>query len=321
MEIDVSIIIPTYKRSEMIGRAINSVLHQTYKNIEVIVVDDNDEDSEYRKITEEKVKQYLNLPNFTYLKHNKNKNGAVARNTGIKKAKGKYIGFLDDDDEFLKEKIEMQVNALKNTDDKIGAVYCGYNVLRGNKIISQITLNDKGDLFEKLLLMNWGTGSGSNVLFKRSVFESIGLFDEELTRHQDWDILLRMFYKFEIIDIPQIGLNIYKDSRINIPNADKFVEIEKYFIGKFYDRIKTLPEYIENEILQKHCLELCTAYLKNKNYKEAKKYYKIADKYKKIDNKNKVIMMLVVIFVNLPFKEFLLVWCGKIIDKFRIVKF
>ena len=295
MEIDVSIIIPTYKRSEMIGRAINSVLHQTYKNIEVIVVDDNDEDSEYRKITEEKVKQYLNLPNFTYLKHNKNKNGAVARNTGIKKAKGKYIGFLDDDDEFLKEKIEMQVNALKNTDDKIGAVYCGYNVLRGNKIISQITLNDKGDLFEKLLLMNWGTGSGSNVLFKRSVFESIGLFDEELTRH--------------------------KDSRINIPNADKFVEIKKYFIGKFYDRIKTLPEYIENEILQKHCLELCTAYLKNKNYKEAKKYYKIADKYKKIDNKNKVIMMLVVIFVNLPFKEFLLVWCGKIIDKFRIVKF
>ena len=295
MEIDVSIIIPTYKRSEMIGRAINSVLHQTYKNIEVIVVDDNDEDSEYRKITEEKVKQYLNLPNFTYLKHNKNKNGAVARNTGIKKAKGKYIGFLDDDDEFLKEKIEMQVNALKNTDDKIGAVYCGYNVLRGNKIISQITLNDKGDLFEKLLLMNWGTGSGSNVLFKRSVFESIGLFDEELTRHQD--------------------------SRINIPNADKFVEIKKYFIGKFYDRIKTLPEYIENEILQKHCLELCTAYLKNKNYKEAKKYYKIADKYKKIDNKNKVIMMLVVIFVNLPFKEFLLVWCGKIIDKFRIVKF
>ena len=100
-----SIIIPTYKRSENIEKAINSVLKQA-GSFELIVVDDNDEDSVFRKHNEEIMQKYLNnYNNFYYLKHKKNMNGATARNTGIKFCHGQYITFLDDDDDFIKDRI------------------------------------------------------------------------------------------------------------------------------------------------------------------------------------------------------------------------
>ena len=105
----VSVIIPTYKRLGMLGRAIDSVLNQTYNNIEIIIVDDNNEDSEYRKETERFMKKYDDNIEIKYVKHKQNKNGAAARNTGINNANGVYIAFLDDDDEFSPKKIELQI--------------------------------------------------------------------------------------------------------------------------------------------------------------------------------------------------------------------
>lgn len=109
MDEKVSVIIPTYKRSEFLHRAIDSVLNQTYSNIEVVVVDDNDPNSKYRLETEEKMKKYSKNTNVIYIKNNKNLGGALARNEGIFKASGDYITFLDDDDIYLPEKIERQL--------------------------------------------------------------------------------------------------------------------------------------------------------------------------------------------------------------------
>lgn len=105
----VSVIIPTYARSQYICRAIDSVLNQTYKNIEVIVVDDNGENTENQLATFQTLKSYIDKEQITYITHKTNRNGSAARNTGIFNAKGEYICLLDDDDEFFPEKVEKQV--------------------------------------------------------------------------------------------------------------------------------------------------------------------------------------------------------------------
>ena len=93
----VSVIIPTYNRPTYLRRCLESVLNQTYKNIEIFVVDDNNPETEARIETEKIMNEYVNGKNVTYLKHNFNKNGSAARNTGWKHSSGKYITFLDDD--------------------------------------------------------------------------------------------------------------------------------------------------------------------------------------------------------------------------------
>lgn len=105
----ISVIIPTFKRSEYLLRSIDSVLNQTYSNVEVVVVDDNVPDSTYRLETEIKMNKYKNYSNVLYIKNEKNMGGALARNQGINKAIGDYITFLDDDDIYLPNKIITQL--------------------------------------------------------------------------------------------------------------------------------------------------------------------------------------------------------------------
>jgi len=122
----VSVIIPTYGRSELLDRAIDSVLAQTYDNIEIIVVDDNNSNSEHRKHTENVLQKYLQNGQAVYLKHEKNVGGSAARNTGIKASKGEYVALLDDDDEWFPEKIEKQISYFEILGDNIGVIYCSY---------------------------------------------------------------------------------------------------------------------------------------------------------------------------------------------------
>lgn len=109
----VSIIIPTYKRVDMLDRAIESCLEQTYKNIEILIIDDNEEKSNDRKNTEKHMSKYQNNPQIKYIKRKENGGGAASRNTGIEKSNGTYIAFLDDDDYFLPTKIEEQLKFMK----------------------------------------------------------------------------------------------------------------------------------------------------------------------------------------------------------------
>src|SRR5699024_12399636 len=100
----VSVIMPTYKRADMLERAINSVLNQTYNDVELIVVDDNNPNTVYRKETSKVMKKYKNYNRVRYIKHERNMNGAVARNTGIFYSTGELITFLDDDDWYDEKK-------------------------------------------------------------------------------------------------------------------------------------------------------------------------------------------------------------------------
>ena len=113
---EVSVVITTYKRPEKLGRAIKSVLDQTLKEWELIIVDDNNGDSPFRSETEAFMASYLADPRVRYIKHEKNSGAPAARNTGIKAAAGTYIALLDDDDEFESTKLEKQLALFKSSD-------------------------------------------------------------------------------------------------------------------------------------------------------------------------------------------------------------
>ena len=102
----VSVVIPTFRRPDKLERAIESVLAQTYPRVEVIVVDDNDPDTEGRLLTEQIMFRYVANSRVRYIKHEHNKNGSAARNTGARNSDAEFVAFLDDDDEFFPEKIE-----------------------------------------------------------------------------------------------------------------------------------------------------------------------------------------------------------------------
>ena len=123
MEVLVSVVIPTYKRSDTLSRAIESALNQTYQKIEVIIVDDNEKGSLESKKVQEVLQKYNNR--VMYINPEKHINGAVARNYGIKKANGDYIAFLDDDDEWKEDKIKKQLDYLKEKD--VDGVSCLYD--------------------------------------------------------------------------------------------------------------------------------------------------------------------------------------------------
>lgn len=122
MEDLISIVITTYKRSDKIEGAIKSVVNQTYKNIEIIVVDDNAKLKDERKKTKKIVEKYKDI---IYIPNKENLGGALSRNVGIENAKGKFVAFLDDDDKYTEEKIEKQYQCYEqHKNDNVGLIYC-----------------------------------------------------------------------------------------------------------------------------------------------------------------------------------------------------
>lgn len=176
----VSVIIPTYKRAALVPRAIESVRRQTYRNIEILVVDDGSPDNTTSVV------QAIPDSRIRYLRHETNKGLPAARNTGIRAAIGEFIAFLDDDDEWREEKLEKQLKAIKNYD----AVLCiglanGYP-LRIHKR-PEITLND----------LKKGSFDPSSLLAKASILRDV-MFDESLRHGEDWDAFIRIRQRYSI---------------------------------------------------------------------------------------------------------------------------
>ncbi|WP_133126202.1 glycosyltransferase family A protein, partial [Vibrio breoganii] len=142
----VSVIIPTFKRSDLLKNTIDSVLNQTYPYFEIIVVDDNEASSSYRKKTELLMSQYSLSTKIKYLKNEKNCGGSASRNNGVLASTGDFICFLDDDDTFHATKLEKQMSIMLSKDKTWGAVYCNYNFVSKNKIIRKTEHQEEGNL-------------------------------------------------------------------------------------------------------------------------------------------------------------------------------
>lgn len=208
----VSVIIPTYKRSINLSRAVKSVLNQDYSPIEVIVVDDNNPDTKERLATEKVMQEFEKYENVKYIKHPYNKNGSAARNTGAREACGDFYCFLDDDDEYLPGKIKKQVECLEKLDSSWGICYCRYIRKNGEKIIARSAECREGWISFHELCRNFWHGGSSGPLVRKEVFWDVGGFDESFKRNQDYEYMLKITKKYKIAFVDFCGMVVYVDS-------------------------------------------------------------------------------------------------------------
>tara|TARA_B100000953_G_scaffold295830_1_gene287558 strand:- start:1098 stop:1934 length:837 start_codon:yes stop_codon:yes gene_type:complete len=192
--LDISAIIPTYNRRNTLPRAVESVLNQIYKPIEIIVVDDGSTDG-----AKEMCSEMYPLVRYIY---QANSGVSSARNTGIKSASGDWIALLDSDDEWLPDKLDRQVKLLQ---DNAEIRFCHTNEIwiRNNVRINQKKKHQKygGNIFNKCL--DICRISPSSSLFHTSVIKDVGLFDESLDVCEDYDMWLRITSKYPVLFLDQ----------------------------------------------------------------------------------------------------------------------
>lgn len=274
----VTVIIPTYKRAHNIERAINSVLNQTYQDFEIIVVDDNDPGTEYRNDMIEIMKKYEKNEKVKYLMHEKNKNGAAARNTGIKEAKGEYITFLDDDDYFMPKRLEILVNILEKNKE-YGGAYSSTILVKNKKIVGGSIANKSGNLKKDLLLDKFSFGTGSNMFFRSEALKEINGFDERFLRHQDIECMLRFLRKNTLIGVNEILVIKCQDLQTNVPDIYKYEKIKQLYIETFKEDVSELTKAEQDQFYIVNLQSLIAIAIKDKKYKEAKNLKKELKKY------------------------------------------
>lgn len=207
----VSIIVTSYNSIESyLKEAINSVITQTYKNFELIVVDDGSTNGVCKEVCREIVD-----PRLAYIRQ-ENKGLPAARNFGVAKSRGEYICFLDDDDRWKNNKIEVVLSRFReyNTNNKTGLIFSDCNVINeaGEKI-GLFGYKVHGDIYEKILGKNI-IGPPSSVMIKRFVFNEMGGFNEEYRYAEDIELWYRITRKYDVesINIPLIDYRYRKDS-------------------------------------------------------------------------------------------------------------
>jgi glycosyltransferase involved in cell wall biosynthesis len=192
----VSVIIPTCNRAGLLPTAIRSVLNQTFSDFELIVVDDASDDS-----IDDVVKVFRD-ERVRWIRHDRRRGGAAARNTGIRNTGAEFVAFLDDDDEWHPDKLARQMSIMKNTDADVGAAYTGYEVVDRDTgaVRSQMLPEHRGYLSSVLLEGNC-VGPTSSILMRRKCFETVGMFDERLVSFQEYDLWIRLSkaYRFDYV--------------------------------------------------------------------------------------------------------------------------
>lgn len=192
----VSIIIPTYNRREVLGDAIDSVLAQTYDDIEVIVVDDGSDDG-----TEDLMEWYETQVDYHQLSTNRGAN--AARNIGVERSSGEFVAFLDTDDLWKPEKIERQVTALNGSSGECGLTHTDIEITDFDGEPIDLRVPPQTDDVERRLLLGNFVGTFSSVLVRRDVFRTVGMLNEDLPSWQDWEFYLRISRRFDFTGVSE----------------------------------------------------------------------------------------------------------------------
>ena len=239
----VSVVIPTYNRAELLPRAINSVLSQTYDDYEIIIVDDCSTDHTREVVTtwsEERVR---------YIRHAENRQQSGALNTGINHARGQYVAFLDDDDEWVPTKLERQVAALESGGPTVGLVYGWLDQVndRTGYVHPQYRKTMSGDLSAKLLALSI-PGPTITLMVRTRIAREIQGFDESLKAYNDLDFLIRISQLCEIavlrevVAVQHVG---HGHTRMNVDSETVLADKADYIRGhirRFSTQLSRLPE-------------------------------------------------------------------------------
>lgn len=270
----VSVITITYNRADLIHRCIESIQKQTYQNYEHIIVDGNSEDD-----TENVVKGY-NDPHIRYIKLH-TKGPQVQMKAGSSVAKGKYVTFLDDDDEYLPHKLEKQVNLFESLPDDYGIVYCWmsyYDSENPEKAIRVHATKLRGFVGDI-------TPAGPRVcgtptlMIRKTVFDEFGgTFNDSIgVIMSDWELAARITQKYKVDYVPESLIRVYVNhghSQLNTDfNAEKVtrnIKFHNHFLTEFKEVFDRHPEY-----RNLHYYNLCYAHASLREKKEAWHYFKL----------------------------------------------
>jgi glycosyltransferase involved in cell wall biosynthesis len=223
----VTVVITTFNRATIVGRAIRSVLAQTFQDWELIVVDDCSTDE-----TEQAVRSFSD-GRITYLRHDRNRRQAAARNTGIRRARGEFVAFLDDDDEWMPEKLQKELEVFRNSDPEVGLVYSGRMMLDQQGRVVKIRIPAECGWVHEALL-EWDLiGSPSRVMVKKQVLDHLGGFDETFLNCEDYELWLRVTKVSKIACVPhclvkQHWISEWKNASLRNIGAARERILQKY---------------------------------------------------------------------------------------------
>lgn len=250
METMVSIIVPTYNREDVIERALSSILRQTYSSYEVVVVDDGSTDGT------QSVVAGLQDSRIRYIALQENRGAAYARNVGIREAKYDYIAFLDSDDEWLPDKLELQMKKMLNSSEQYGMVYCRMQGLSRDGSDTFVCPHQdyvkeilEGDLFKPLLFQNViGTPA---MIVRRECLEQTGGFKETLHCLEDWELILRIAKRWKIGFVDKILVEIHRSKGSVSTNTAWYLITRCYIVSLYRQEITELGmmDQVKKEIL------------------------------------------------------------------------
>ncbi|MFN6463340.1 MAG: glycosyltransferase [Nostoc sp. DedVER02] len=232
----ISVIIPAYNSEKTIGYTIQSVLNQTFSNLELIIINDGSQDSTLKVITQildSRIKVF-SFPNA---------GGNVSRNRGLHRAVGEFVSFLDADDLWTRDKLQSQLKALQeNVTAKVAYSWTDYIDTNGEFLLSGKRVNVEGNVYDNLLLNNF-LENGSNPLICREALIRLGGFDESLSAAQDWDMWLRLASKFNFICVPSVQI-LYRISSNSV--SSNLVRQEKSCLKVLKRAYQEKPSTIKN---------------------------------------------------------------------------
>lgn len=264
----VTVIIPTYKGESKVLEAAKSVLNQTYSDIEVIVVDDNGKGTEHQILTEKVITPLLQKDQrLKYIIHDVNKNGSAARNTGIRNSTGEYIGFLDDDDIYLPQKIEKQVDLFRSLGDEYGLIYGAFKEVideRRSRVVKPENTNN----FLYDFLCDRLIACSSTVLIRRNVLKDVAEWDESFRRHQDLEFFARVAYYYKVAFIEDVCVEKRKLDR-NTAKGFTYEEYHLHYINKIGWIVDTFSDKDKPAFYDHHYFEMGKAHIKDGNIKRA----------------------------------------------------
>lgn len=277
----ISVYIPSYNNEQYIASAIESVIHQTLQPYEIVIIDDCSADNS-REIIKKYQKKYPDLIRVFF--NEKNLGIAKVRNFALSQVRGDYITYLDGDDLWYPQKLELEFTTLLETGYKI--VYSNYNIIdeKGNllKVWDKFNQIPRGDLFDGIIVGNlFSSGDRKSIyrhemfrneLVHKSVFKKVGNYDTKFEIYEDWDIRIRFAKYFEIGYCNKI-LSAYRDNPLGLSKAN----IEKHIKYTHYIKKKYKKQYYKFPLIKKYKIiflyQLRISYLNHKLLR--KKHYSL----------------------------------------------
>ena len=230
----VSVIIPVYNSIQYLGEAVDSVLHQTFPDYEIIIVDDGSTDD-----IKGAVQPYLSSHDNIHFVRQKNKGPGPARNTAIRRATGKWIAFLDADDIWCPKKLEQQIDYARQHPDTIvaGGRQCldcrGHSPVMLDSTVHFTNFPTRAEMLTYLLHVPYFCGL-SSLIVSRTMIDTVGMFDESLRTVEDDDLIFRMLRVYNFYSIPDVVVirrkhneSITTDSALEERIQNKYVATKK----------------------------------------------------------------------------------------------